>query len=67
VAILITASIVVVILVILLFVGFKWVKPESPQAEGMELAGLRDAWPGRAGAAQTRHQTLMIWIPDSAG
>jgi hypothetical protein len=29
VAILITASIVVVVLVILLFVGFKWVKPES--------------------------------------
>jgi hypothetical protein len=32
----------------------------------MELAGVRDAWPGRAGAAQTRHQTLIIWIPDSA-
>jgi hypothetical protein len=29
VAILITASIVVVVLVILPFVGFKWVKPES--------------------------------------
>jgi hypothetical protein len=29
VAILITASIVVVVLVVLLFVGFKWVKPES--------------------------------------
>jgi hypothetical protein len=28
VAVLITASIVVVVLVILLFVGFKWVKPD---------------------------------------
>jgi hypothetical protein len=55
-----------VVLVILLFVGFKSVRHTELQVEHMEPAGVRDAWPGRAGAAQTRNQTLMIWIPDCA-
>ena len=61
-AILITAIIVVVVLVVLPFVGFKWVKPESLRLKVMELPGVRDARPGGARDAQTRPQTLVILV-----
>jgi hypothetical protein len=33
-------------LIILLFVGFKWVKPQILRPPGVELVGIRDAKPG---------------------
>jgi hypothetical protein len=55
-------SIVLVVLIILVLVGFKWVKPDSLRLKVMELLGVRDAWPGGARAAQARHQTLVILV-----
>lgn len=61
-AILVTSSIVQVVVIILISAG-QVGQAREPQVEGMELVGVRDAWPGPAGVAQTRHQTLVIWIP----
>jgi hypothetical protein len=38
----------------------------DPSAEGVELAGVRDARPGGARAAQARHQTFMNFVPMSS-
>lgn len=61
-ALLIITGIVLVVLIILLFVGFKWVDPESLRLKvynWLEFE-MRGKEPSRI--AQTRHQALVILI-----
>ena len=58
-AILVTSSIVLVVVIILIYVGFKWVKPESLRLK------VWNGWGSRcvARTSRSRPNAPSIWIP----
>ena len=58
-ATLVTSSIVVVVLVILLFVGFKWVKPESLRLKVWNWLES-EIRPQDSRSRRTRHQNASV-------